>query len=148
MTGTDDHHPHVLLIDHNQEILDLLRELFEDDGYRVLVSRETTDLPWLRHLLPEIIVDEILGGGRPEAGWQFLTLTRREPAYLYASLVLCTTTAATVREPALARHLDHLGVRVLCQPFLISELLDVVAMTLSGAHPAGERFAITRRAVR
>lgn len=127
----DAHAPHVLLIDENQEILDLLRELFEDDGYRVSVSRETTDLPWLRGLLPEIIVDEMLVGGRPEAGWQFLTLTQRDPDHAHVSLVLCTTAAATVREPAVAEHLDHLGVRVLCQPFLIGDLLEMVATTLA-----------------
>lgn len=129
----DDHAPHILLIDDSQEILDLLRELFEDDGYRVLVSRETSDLPRLRDLLPEVIVDEILVGGRPEAGWQFLTLTRRDPDQAHGSLVLCTTAAATVREPAVAEHLDQLGVRVLCQPFLIGDLLEMVATTLSTA---------------
>lgn len=129
---TGDQNPHVLLIDENQEILDLLRELFEDDGYRVLVSRETDELPQLRDLLPEVIVQEILAGGRPEAGWQYLTLTQREPDQANASLVLCTAAASTVREPAVAEHLDHLGVQVLCQPFLMTELLDVVAVTLRG----------------
>ena len=131
--GTYDLHPHVLLIDDSQEMLDLLRELFEDDGYRVLVSRETTDLPRLRELLPEVIVDEILVGGRPEAGWQFLTLTCRDPAQGHGSLGLCRTAAATVGERAVAEALDHRGVRVLCQPFLIGELLEMVATTLSGA---------------
>src|SRR5215207_11171681 len=93
---TGDQNPHVILIDDTQEILDLLRELFEDDGYRVLVSRETDELPQLRDLLPEVIVQEILAGGRPEAGWQFLTLTRREPDQAHASLVLCTAAASTV----------------------------------------------------
>jgi hypothetical protein len=99
-----------------------------------VVSRETTDLPRLRSLLPEVIVDEILIGGRPEAGWQFLTLMRRDPGHAHVSLVLCTTAAATVREPEVARSLDHLGVRVLCQPFLIGELLEMVATTLSMVH--------------
>jgi CheY-like chemotaxis protein len=129
---TDDRCPHVLLIDHNQEILDLLRELLEDDGFQVAVSRETSDLPRLRSLLPEVIVDEILVGGRPEAGWQFLTLTQRAPERADVSLVLCTTAAATMREPAVAESLDRLGVRVLCQPFLIGDLLELVARTLSG----------------
>lgn len=84
--------------------------------------------------MPDVIVDEMLIGGRPEAGWQYLTLTHRDPASPRVSLVLCTTAAATVREPALARRLDHLGVRVLCQPFLIGELLEIVARTLAGAH--------------
>ena len=133
MIGSDVHHPHVLLIDDSQEILDLLRELLEDDGYRVVVSRETTDLPRLRDLLPEVIVEEILVGGRPEAGWQFLTLTQRDADLAHTSLVLCTTAAATVCEPAVAKHLDHLGVRVLCQPFLMGELLEIVATALSRA---------------
>ena len=133
---TDDHPAHVLLIDDSQEILDLLRELFEDDGYRVLVSRETTDLPRLRTLLPEVIVDEMLAGGRPEAGWQFLTLSRRDPDQAHGSLVLCTTAAETAREPAVAEYLDRLGVRVLCQPFLIGDLLEMVATTLSGVRVA------------
>ena len=135
--GTDAPRPHVLLIDHSQEILDLLRELFEDDGYRVLVSREITDLPRLRALLPEVIVDEILVGGRPEAGWQFLTLTHREPGHSQRSLVLCTAAADISREPAVAASLENMGVCVLCQPFLIGELLEVVATTLSGVHVTG-----------
>lgn len=130
---TDDHRPQVLLIDDSQEILDLLRELLEDDGYRVLVSREMADVPRLRGLLPEVIVDEMLVGGRPEAGWQYLTLTLRDPVQPHVSLVLCTTAAATVGDPALAEHLDYLGVRVLCQPFLIGDLLEMVATSLSGS---------------
>lgn len=135
--GTDAHRPRILLIDHSQDILDLLRELFEDDGYRVVVSREIRDLPRLRDLLPEVIVDEILVGGRPEAGWQYLTLTRRDPDQSHRSLVICTTAAEIVREPEVAESLDYLGVQVLCQPFLIGELLQMVAMTLSVVHVTG-----------
>ncbi len=57
---------------------------------------------------------------------------RRHPDEAHGSLVLRTTTAATVREPAVVERLDHSGVRVLCQPFLIGELLEMVAATLSG----------------
>lgn len=132
MIRTDDD-PHVLLIDEDQEILDLLRELLEDDGYRVVVSRETSDVPRLRDLLPSAIVDEILVGGRPEAGWQYLTLTRRDPPQPCGSLVLCASPAVTMREPAMAEHLGHLGIWVLCQPFLMGDLLDMVAAVLSRA---------------
>lgn len=98
-----------------------------------MVSREKTELPRLRALLPEVIVDEMLAGGRREAGWQFLTLTERDPEKAHVSLVLCTTAAATIREPAMVEYLDQLGVRVLCQPFLIAELLEVVENTLASA---------------
>ncbi len=80
-----------------------------------------------------MIVDEILVSGRPEAGWQFLTLTQRDQTPPHISLVLCTTTAETVREATVAEDLELLGVQVLYRPFLIGELLEMIAIMLAGA---------------
>lgn len=114
---------HVLVVDDTQEILDLLRELLEEEGYRVSVSLETLDLTRIKALQPDVIVQEVLAPGVQGTGWKFLTLSQLDPVVARIPLILCTTAVETVKDPAMAENLDRLGVRVLLKPFDLSELL-------------------------
>jgi CheY-like chemotaxis protein len=122
--------PHVLVIDDTQEILDLIKELLEEESYRVTTSMALLDLDKVKTLAPDIIVQDLLFEGMQETGWKFLTLVRLDPELARIPLILCTAAVRTVNEPAMAEQLDRLGVRVVLKPFLIEDLLRAITGAL------------------
>jgi CheY-like chemotaxis protein len=127
----DGHQQHVLIVNDTQEIIDLLRELLEDEGYRVSTSLALLDLDKVKELAPDIIVQDLLFEATQEQGWKFLTLARLDPEVRRIPLVLCTAAVQTVKDEEMAAKLEQLGVRVVLKPFDIEELLGVLAETLA-----------------
>jgi two-component system, OmpR family, response regulator len=123
--------PHVLLIDDTQEILDLMAELLEEEGYRVTCSQALLDITKVKVLAPDVIVQDLLFEGTQELGWKFLELVRLDPELARFPLLLCTAAVQMVRDPEMAEHLDQLGVRVVLKPFTIEELLRALRETLT-----------------
>ncbi len=123
---TDSRQPHILLIDDTQEILDLLHELLEEEGYRVTTSMARLDLDRIKALAPDIIIQDLLFEGNQETGWRFLTLSQLDPDVARIPLILCTAAVRTVNDPVMAEHLDHLGIRVVLKPFHVDELLTTI----------------------
>jgi CheY-like chemotaxis protein len=123
--------PHVLLIDDTQEILDLMAELLEEEGYRVTCSQALLDITKVKALAPDVIVQDLLFEGTQELGWKFLELVRLDPELARIPLLLCTAAVQMVRDPEMAEHLDQLGVRVVLKPFTIEELLRALRETLT-----------------
>jgi CheY-like chemotaxis protein len=123
--------PHVLVIDDTQEILDLNKELLEEEGYRVTTSMARLDLDKVKTLAPDIIVQDLLFEGMQETGWKFLTLVRLDPVLAPIPLILCTAAVGTVNDPEMAEQLDRLGVRVVLKPFLIDDLLTALSEVLT-----------------
>ena len=52
--------PHDLLVNDTQEILDLMTELLEEEGYRVTISLALLDINKVTDLAPEVIVQDLL----------------------------------------------------------------------------------------
>jgi CheY-like chemotaxis protein len=127
--SADGRQPHVLLIDDTQEILDLMRDLLEEEGYRVTTAQAYLDLDKIKALAPDLIVQDLLFEGMQELGWKFLTLVRLDPELARIPLVLCTAAVRTVNDPAMAEQLDRLGVRVVLKPFTIEDLLTALSET-------------------
>jgi two-component system, OmpR family, response regulator VicR len=123
---TDGRQPHILIINDTQEILDLMQELLEDEGYRVTTSLALLDLDKVKALAPDVIVQDLLFEGTQELGWKFLTLARLDPALARIPLVLCTAAVRTVNDPEMAEQLDRQGIRVVLKPFLIDDLLTTL----------------------
>jgi CheY-like chemotaxis protein len=109
----------------------VLRELLEDEGYRVSTSRALLDLDKVKELAPDNIVQDLLFEGNQELGWKFQTLVRLDPDLRHVPLVLCTAAVQTVKEEEMAAKLEHLDVRVVLKPFDIEELLGVLTETLA-----------------
>jgi CheY-like chemotaxis protein len=130
MTG-DGRQPHALLIDDTQEILDLMAELLEEEGYRVTCSQALLDITKVKALAPDVIVQDLLFEGTQELGWKFLELVRLDPELARIPLLLCTAAVQTINVPVMAEHLDQLGVRVVLKPFTIEELLRALRETLT-----------------
>jgi CheY-like chemotaxis protein len=122
---------HILVIDDTQEILDVIRELLEEEGYRVSVSLETLDLHRIKELAPDVIVQDLLFAGTQETGWKFLTLARLDPEMAHIPLILCTAATETINDAAMAENLNRLGVRVLLKPFHIEDLVTAIAEVLA-----------------
>ena len=123
--------PHVLIINDTQEILDLMRELLEDEGYRVTTSLALLDMVKVQDLAPDIIIQDLLFEGTQELGWKFLTLVRLDPQLARIPLVLCTAAVRTVRDPEMAEQLDRQGIRVVLKPFTIDDLLTTLGEVLN-----------------
>jgi CheY-like chemotaxis protein len=124
--SADGRQPHILVINDTQEILDLMQELLEEEGYRVTTSLALLDIDKVRALTPDIIVQDLLFEGTQELGWKFLTLVRLDPQLARIPLVLCTAAVRTVNDPEMAEQLDRQGIRVVLKPFTIDDLLTTL----------------------
>jgi two-component system, OmpR family, response regulator VicR len=124
--SADGRQPHILVINDTQEILDLMQELLEEEGYRVTTSLALLDIAKVRALAPDIIVQDLLFEGMHETGWKFLTLMRLDPELARIPLVLCTAAVRTVNDPEMAEQLDRQGIRVVLKPFTIEDLLTTL----------------------
>jgi CheY-like chemotaxis protein len=102
---------YVLLIDDTQEILDLMAELLEEEGYRVTCSQALLDITKVKALAPDVIVQDLLFEGTQELGWKFLELVRLDPE--------------------LAAQLGRQGIRVVLKPFTIEDLLRALRESLT-----------------
>jgi CheY-like chemotaxis protein len=127
----DDRQPHVLIINDTQEILSLMQELLEDEGYRVTSWLALLDIEKVKALAPDVVVQDLLFEGMQETGWKFLQLMRLDPELARIPLILCTAAVRTIKEPEMAEQLDRLGVSVVLKPFLIEDLLSAISGALT-----------------
>jgi two-component system, OmpR family, response regulator VicR len=130
--SADGRQPHILVINDTQEILDLMQELLEEEGYRVTTSLALLDLAKVKALAPDIMIQDLLFEGTQELGWKFLTLVRLDPELARIPLILCTAAVRTVNDPEMAEQLNRQGIRVVLKPFTIDDLLT----TLNEVHTA------------
>ena len=124
--ATDASRSQIVIFNDTQEILDLMRDLLEEEGYRVSTFVETLDLERLKSAAPDIIVQDLLFEGMQAKGWKFLTMARLDPEIARIPLVLCTAATRVVNDEKMAEQLDRLGVRVLLKPFDLEDLLTVL----------------------
>ena len=122
----DGRQPHILIINDTQEILDLMQELLEDEGYQVTTSLALLDIDKVKKIAPDVIVQDLLFEGTQELGWKFLTLARLDPVLARIPLVLCTAAVRTVGDPEMAEQLNQKGIRVVLKPFTIEDLLTTL----------------------
>ena len=116
---------HVLVVNDTQEILDLFREILEDEGYRVsLYSYAFRDLAEIKQLAPDLIILDFIIGGEAY-GWQLLQKMKMDRETMTIPVIVCTAAVQLVRE--LEGHLKEKGVGVVLKPFDIEDLLRVVA---------------------
>jgi len=132
--------PHVLVLNDDQAVLDLFRELLSDEGYRVTTQRYALrDLAEIERLQPDLIVLDYMWPG-DDNGWSMLQMLKMNPATGPIPCVLCS---AAVREiESLQPRLDEMGVRVVLKPFNLDELLAAVAAALAD-RPASAQPADT-----
>ena len=139
--SADGRQPHILIINDTQEILDLMAELLEDEGYRVTTSLALLDIAKVKALAPDVMIQDLLFEGTQELGWKFLTLMRLDPQLARIPLVLCTAAVRTVNDPEMAEQLDRQGIRVVLKPFTIEDLLTTLSEVLTAQSLINEASA-------
>lgn len=120
--------PHILAINHSPDVLQLLKELLVDEGYKVtLRSHLDRDLPDINHIDPDLIMIDYMWATSDE-NWSLLQLLRLNPQTRETPIVLCT--GAIKEAISLNAHLREMRIDVVLKPFDIDRLMNVIAAAL------------------
>ncbi|MDQ3411170.1 MAG: response regulator [Chloroflexota bacterium] len=112
---------HVLVVNDTQEILDLFREILEDEGYRVsLYTYAFRDLGDILKQKPDLIILDFMIGGE-DYGWQLLQKMKMNRETARIPVIVCTAALGLVRQ--LEGHLKEKSVGIVVKPFDIDDLL-------------------------
>lgn len=119
----------IMVVNDTQEILDMFRDLLEEEGYAVILySYAIQDLDEiLRHKPDLIILDYIFGAER--TGWQLLQKLKMRRDTAAIPVVICTAAKRQVEE--IEGHLVAMGVGIVLKPFNVDDLLHTVKQTLA-----------------
>ena len=113
---------HILVVDDDPDIRDLLHEVLADEGYRVSTA-EGAEVAEVARLGPDLVVLDLVIGGRL-TGLVAVEALRADPSTADIPVLLCT---AAVREvEAAADRLAELDVGVVLKPFDLDGLLAAV----------------------
>ncbi len=123
---------HLLVINDTPAILQVFRDLFEDEGFRVTVDTFSsfdsgTKFHEITALCPDVIILDFLIGDEP-LGWQLLQLLRMSRETAKIPIVVCTAAVRQMEE--LGAHLLTLGVQVVLKPFEIDDAIAAVHRAL------------------
>jgi DNA-binding response OmpR family regulator len=120
---------HILVINDTQEILDLFREILEEEGYRVsLYSSSFSDVRDIATHRPDLVVLDLLIGGESQ-GWQMLQKMKMARQTADIPVIVCTAAVSLARD--LEGHLRSKNVGLVLKPFDIDELVTEVRKYLS-----------------
>jgi DNA-binding response OmpR family regulator len=118
----------IVVINDNQTILRLFREILEGDGYEVfLYSYGSPDLDEIKQLKPDLIIlDYIVGNEAP--GWQVLQAFKMQRETATIPIIICTAWIKYVQE--IEGSLNAKGVTIVTKPFEVDDLLHAVQAAL------------------
>jgi DNA-binding response OmpR family regulator len=124
---------HIFVINDTPAILDLFRELLEDEGFRVTTDTFNPvnldrELAAIRQARPDLVILDYMIGAEG-VGWQLLQLLRMDRQTSGIPVIVCTGAVRQVEE--LQPHLAEMGVTVVLKPFDIDILLGEVRKALS-----------------
>ncbi len=88
----------IMVVDDTQEILELFREILEDEGYEVhLHAYASQDLAAIARVAPDLLIlDFVMTDER--SGWQLLQKLQMRPATAALPVVICTAALRQVEE--------------------------------------------------
>jgi DNA-binding response OmpR family regulator len=122
-------HAHILVVNDTQEVLDLFREILEEEGYRVsLYSSAFNDIQQIIEIAPDLVVLDFMIGGESQ-GWQMLQKMKMVRESADIPVVVCTAAVSLARE--LEGHLRAKNVGLVLKPFDIDELVTEVRKCLN-----------------
>lgn len=121
--------PHILVINDAQEVLEVIRELLEEEGFRVtLYSTAIYDLGKIKEIAPDLLIlDHLMGDD--EYGWQMVQKLKLSRDLGDLPVIVCTAALKMVEE--LQGHLMTKNVSVIIKPFDIEDLLSAVGNALA-----------------
>jgi CheY-like chemotaxis protein len=95
-TAPESGRQHVLVVDDSEEFLALLRDLLEDEGYRVTTSLDPIGTATVAQIAPDAVVLDILFGSE-QRGLDLLRQLREAPATAATPVVLCSAAIEPIR---------------------------------------------------
>ena len=118
----------ILVIEDNPHLLALYRDLFEDEGYEVVLqSTPQFDAATIIQIAPDVIILDLMFDG-DLAGWATLQSLKQGSATASIPIIVCS--GATKYVDVLESAFTLLGVHVLIKPFDLEALLDLVSRLL------------------
>ena len=121
--------PHILVINDTQEILELFRDILEEEGFEVsLYSRAFRDIDEIARLRPDLVILDFLIGDEAQ-GWQLLQKMKMSRRTDRIPVIVCTAAVQMARE--LEGHLTAKGVGLVLKPFDIDDLLTAVRAAIA-----------------
>jgi len=124
-----------MVVNDTQDILDLFRDLLEEEGYRVsLYSFAFQDLAEVKQRKPDLVILDFIIGGEAQ-GWQLLQKMRMDRETMSIPIIVCTAAIALIRE--LEGRLRDKNVGIILKPFDIDDLLREVSRALAEAATQG-----------
>ncbi|MFN8592591.1 MAG: helix-turn-helix domain-containing protein [Thermomicrobiales bacterium] len=118
--------PHVLILHESPDLLAVLGELLEDEGYRVTTATTLPGLDEVRRLAPQVIVQDLVFDGSPARGWMFSRRVRSDDRLAKVRIVICTV-ARIHRDAEMIASLRRSGIRLVYLPCAANEILAAVA---------------------
>lgn len=120
--------PRVLVINDTQEILELFREILEEEGFEVILSSfNIQEVDDIREIAPDLVILDFLVGGEAQ-GWQLLQKLRMTRATETLPIVVCTAAIQLARE--LEGQLKAKNVGLVLKPFDIDDLVSAVQIAM------------------
>ena len=115
---------HVLAVDDDPHVLELLRALLTDEGYQASIhSRDDTAFDHIARTRPDAVILDIRMQ-TPGAGLQILDRLTQTPPFEGLSIIVCS---ADIKQLNLhAERLAAAGCAILPKPFDLDDLLDVL----------------------
>jgi CheY-like chemotaxis protein len=116
---------HVVLMNDAAELLEVMRVVLEEEGYRVTTLPDAlTDMRQLADYQPDVVVLDWLFGNEPR-GLQVAQAIRLTPDLKDLPIVVCSAAVAEVR--AIGSYFEAQNIAVLYKPFDLDSFLAAVA---------------------
>lgn len=116
---------HILAGDDSPAILDLFRDILEEEGYRVTLAHSPLDLDMVKLVDPDlVIINHMLEEGEG-SGWHLLQSLKRDDATAVLPVIVCTGAIEKVRAGEAV--LRDLGAHLVLKPFNIDDLIQTVS---------------------
>ncbi len=122
---------HVVVINDEQAMLRLYRDLLEDEGYRVsTLTYPMAELGDIQILAPDLLVLDMMFGGE-DRGWTFLQQLRLDRQTAALPVIVCTAAVRLLRD--VEDYLTEMGIGVVRKPFDLDPFLAEVRRRLGDA---------------
>jgi len=119
----------IMVINDTQEILQLFREILEEEGgYEVvLASYEPQMLEHVKEYKPNLIISDHVFG-EEKVGWQLVQRLKMDRETAEVPIIVCSGAIKELRE--MEGYLTQKNIGVLYKPFDVDELLNLVERKL------------------